>query len=273
MNTISIIGCGWLGLPLGISLMEDGYQIKGSSTNPDKMKTLSLAGIEPYKIKIEDKILADETIDGFFSTDLLIINIPPSRNKENLIDYYSQQINIIAGKAREHGIDKIIFISSTSVYAPVNTEVIEEDAIQPLKPSGKAILKTEQMLMSDPAFSTTVLRFCGLVGPERHPGNFFKNGYIKDGNSPINLIHLDDCINIIREIIKQEVWSGVYNACAGAHPKKKVFYPKACRSIGRDLPKIEEGKFDFKIVNSDKLRKKLKYHFIYDKIEDAFNKS
>lgn len=29
-KTISILGCGWLGLPLGQHLVQQGYHIKGS---------------------------------------------------------------------------------------------------------------------------------------------------------------------------------------------------------------------------------------------------
>ncbi|WP_258929290.1 hypothetical protein [Flavobacterium davisii] len=37
---ISLLGCGWLGLPLAESLIKKGYEIKGSTTNLDKIPLL-----------------------------------------------------------------------------------------------------------------------------------------------------------------------------------------------------------------------------------------
>ena len=35
---ISILGCGWLGLPLAKSLLAKGYKIKGSTTSESKLE-------------------------------------------------------------------------------------------------------------------------------------------------------------------------------------------------------------------------------------------
>ena len=45
---ISILGCGWLGLPLGKYLLQKGHLIKGSTTDKDKMETLKASGIQPF---------------------------------------------------------------------------------------------------------------------------------------------------------------------------------------------------------------------------------
>lgn len=78
MNTISILGCGWLGLLL------DGYHVKGSTTTKSKLKLLEENGIEAYSIVLEPNIKAKK-IENFLGTDVLVINIPLLSSK-NVIE-------------------------------------------------------------------------------------------------------------------------------------------------------------------------------------------
>ena len=60
MKKISILGCGWLGLPLAKSLIEKGFSIKGSTTSEEKLQVLQNAGIQPFLISIKfDKVVGD----------------------------------------------------------------------------------------------------------------------------------------------------------------------------------------------------------------------
>ncbi|MFB6305982.1 MAG: SDR family NAD(P)-dependent oxidoreductase, partial [Flavobacteriales bacterium] len=63
-------------------------------------------------------------------------------------------------------------MSSTSVYPALNRTIRENDAKAPEKESGKALLNAEQLLNQETQWQTTVLRFCGLIGHNRHPGRF-----------------------------------------------------------------------------------------------------
>ena len=53
MKTISLLGCGKLGFPLALDLLETGYHIKGSTTTPSKIEKLEQSGITPYLLNIE----------------------------------------------------------------------------------------------------------------------------------------------------------------------------------------------------------------------------
>lgn len=48
MTKISILGCGWLGLPLAKALIENGFSVKGSTTSTDKLTALENDGITPF---------------------------------------------------------------------------------------------------------------------------------------------------------------------------------------------------------------------------------
>jgi 3-hydroxyisobutyrate dehydrogenase-like beta-hydroxyacid dehydrogenase len=53
---ISILGCGWLGFPLGKYLVEKGHFVKGSTTSESKIALLSKVGIEPFLLKFSPQI-------------------------------------------------------------------------------------------------------------------------------------------------------------------------------------------------------------------------
>ena len=98
MNKISILGCGWLGKPLAISLINEGYAVKGSTTSEEKLELLEMNGIEPYIVDITDF----EEYDSFLNADILIIAIT---SKD--VDGFE---NLIA-QIQESPIQKVIFIS------------------------------------------------------------------------------------------------------------------------------------------------------------------
>ena len=52
MKQISILGCGWLGLPLAQQLVHHGFQINGATTSDAKLVVLKNAGIQPFLINV-----------------------------------------------------------------------------------------------------------------------------------------------------------------------------------------------------------------------------
>jgi len=261
IETISILGCGWLGLALGKHLTAKSYKIKGSTVSSDKLDLIRRNKIEPFYIKLNPK-LQGKDIDQFFESDILIINFPPER-RNDILEYHRAQIESLASKITTSNIDKVLFISSTSVYPNVNREVTEDDNLEPAKLSGKALLGVESFLRSANNFKTTILRFGGLIGYDRLPARFLagkKN--IEHGNAPVNLIHRDDCILIIEKIIQNEVWGYIFNACADSHPTRKEFYVNQALKAGLEPPEFVNTKdVQYKIISNRKLKKELNYKF------------
>ena len=71
MKTISLLGCGSLGFPLAIKLLQNGYKVRGSTTTPSKLQQLKQVGISPYLIDVENMIPVD-----FFISDVLVLTLP-----------------------------------------------------------------------------------------------------------------------------------------------------------------------------------------------------
>ena len=258
---ISILGCGWLGLPLAQTLVRQGHTIKGSTTRPEKLATLEAAGIASYLIHFDPEINEDHRPD-FFDSELLMVNIPPKRH-EQLTEVYPRQVASLLRALKNSPVKKLLFVSSTSVYPNVNRAVREEDAGGEIKASGQALLTTERMVRQAPGVAVTVLRFCGLFGPDRPPGRFLAGKTLNSsGRVPVNMIHLDDCMGIIRQIIDQDRWGETFNACADQHPAKEDFYSTAAQRLGFDPPHFAATEDDsYKVVDSTKLREQLNYQF------------
>ena len=263
MKTISILGCGWLGEPLAVSLKEAGFLVRGSVRDPGKFPALLEKGIEPSLIDIAPEVNA-ERADEFFSSDVLFINFPPER-RNDIETYHEKQIENLIGAIPNPRGKMVIFASSTSVYPNTNGAVREEDFLCPDKPSGKALLRVERLLMGHPEFDTTVIRFSGLIGYDRAPiKSIRRKKLVLNPDCPLNLIHRDDCIGIVRSVIDLDVRNTVLNATCDEHPTRREYYSREARKYGIPPPFFEtENPPEYKIVSNERLKETLGYEFIY----------
>jgi len=258
-NKISILGCGWYGLELAKEFIKNYYTVKGSTTTPEKLNSLQQLGIIPYLINLSEE--EDQLNTDFFKCDLLIISIPPKRSSLEQHTFLSK-IEKISKAAISENITNIIFISATSVYGDYNEKVNELTTPNPETESGKAILSAESLLKSIPEFTTTILRFGGLIGPNRDPGRFFAGkSAIPNGKAPVNLIHLSDCIGLTLSIIEKQTFGYTYNACATDHPTRSVFYTAASLKSGFEKPQFNDELLNWKSVHSIYIAEKLGYEF------------
>lgn len=291
MKQISILGCGWLGLPLAKSLIEKGFSVNGSTTSVEKIAVLENAGIHPFLISLSAVEVSDETkisIENFLeNSEVLIIDIPPKLRGDSsdtstaLSMTFVAKIQNIIPFIEKSSVEKVIFVSSTSVYADDNSIITEETKPNPDTESGRQLLEAEQLLQSNKNFQTTILRFGGLIGEDRHPIKFLagrKN--IENPEGPINLIHQIDCIGIIEAIIKKglrqaqsDTWDSneIFNAVAPFHPTRKEYYIQKAVELDLPLPEFDDpsnseqaqqSKTSIgKTILSDKIEQVLNYKF------------
>ncbi len=247
-KTCSILGCGWLGEPLAKSLIKKGYSVKGSTTSKHKIELLTSQRIQPYLLNLEH---SPQNFSNFLNSEILVVTIP-SKNIEGF--------KHLIAKIEESTIQKVLFISSTSVYKNSSNIIPEEADL-----ADCALKKIEQLFLLNNHFETTIIRFSGLFGYQRNPGNFFKKSrIIPNPEGVVNMIHRDDCIEIIKRIITKNCWNEIFNACADSHPKRRDFYTKAYRALGYSTPLFKENdKKAIKIIGNEKLKKKLNYKFNY----------
>lgn len=251
MHSVSILGCGWLGKSLAISFIESGYHVKGSTTTLSKIADLEALGVETFLVDIEDF----EDFEEFLASDILVVAI----TSKNIVAFkrFIEQVE-------SSTIQKVVFISSTSVYPSLNKVMTEEDSVE-----GNALSRIEHLFRDSTFFETTVLRFAGLYGEDRHPANWFQGRKIPHPEGYVNMIHREDCIEIIHELINQNCWNETFNACVNHHPKRRVFYTNAKLNKGMSVPEfIEDKPLEWKVVSPTKLLEKLNYKFIHNNLLD-----
>jgi nucleoside-diphosphate-sugar epimerase len=259
---ISILGCGWLGLPLAESLVKKGPVVNGSTTSESKLPLLENVGVSPFLISLSTQNIEGDVALFLENSEILLIAIPPQiRNSEK--NSFVEKIKLLLPYIETSLVKKVLFISSTSVYADVNAIVTEATNPEPDSESGKQLLQIERILQSNLHFQTTVVRFGGLIGEDRHPVHFLsgkKN--IENPDAPINLIHRNDCIGILEKIIAKDIWNETFNAVAPSHPTREKYYTQKALDLKIELPEFNHANASVgKTISSDKLIAILDYRF------------
>ncbi|TAI47281.1 SDR family oxidoreductase [Flagellimonas allohymeniacidonis] len=241
IRKIGVIGCGWLGLPLAKNLVKHKYEVHGSSTSPEKLPVLQNAGIIPYHLVLKPDRIEGKVQELLSQIHVLIINVPPKLRSGNSESYLEKMTRLHA-QIKKSGVTRIIFVSSTSVYGNVNGTVTEKTQPRPITESGNQLLASESLFTNDSNLLTTVIRFGGLIGPNRHPITMLsKKTNLSNGSDPVNLIHLDDCILMIRTILKNNYWGEIFNGVYPLHPSKEEYYTQEARKRGLNPPQYAPG--------------------------------
>ena len=264
LRTISVLGCGWLGLPLAEALARTGHTVRGSTTSAEKLGRLETGGIYPHRLVLGDEVEGDE-VDAFFGSDVLIFCVPPSGSDAA----YPVVANAVRRAAEAGGTGWLLMTSSTSVYPDLDGVVTESDAGahegMPLRRNGADVLAAERVFYGATAFDTTILRLAGLYGYGRHPARYFAGRqHIAGGEAPVNLVHRDDVIGATATVLEHEARGATFNVCADHHPTRRRLYTTCAERFGLEPPVFDgleaEG---YKIVSNRRIKERIGYSFAY----------
>lgn len=251
-RNISILGCGWLGMPLLQSLVSAGHHVRGSARKPEVLAQIEAAGGQAFRIDLPQELPAE----FMHACDLLIITLPPRGRAlgEATARHYLDCFIPLAGWLNGPRSPAVIFTSSTSVYGDVEGVVTEATPLQPNSHSARAVVEAEEWLAATRC-RLTILRLAGLVSADRHPGNFYggKDRPVPASDAPVNIVHRDDVIAAIGTILSQNA-TGLYNVCAAAHPPKGAFYLAAASALGLEIAGTVAGGQNGKRIDSSRLR-------------------
>ncbi len=250
-NEVGILGCGWLGTPLAKCLVKKGFSVKGTTTSEDKVRGLNKIGVNTFIVNLtENKI--DGDIDSFLqNVKILIIDIPPKLRKMNPENFVAKIKNLIP-HLDNSDVSKLIFVSSTSVFADDAGEVDEDSAPNPDTDSGIQLLQVENIFRKNKNFETTILRFGGLIGADRHPSRTLSGKInVSKPEAPINLIHRSDCLKIIETIIANDIFGKIIHGVAPYHPSRSEYYIAKCDRFNIPPPEFKFAPtFTNKVLNS-----------------------
>ena len=186
MKTISLLGCGSLGFPLALKLLQKGYYVKGSTKTPSKLQQLKKNGIIPYLINIDKMIPLD-----FYKADVLVLTLP---YKKSFIDpkIYKNQIKTVCDHVRMSSIQHIVFTSSSTIYPKDSTIYSTSNNFIPTNLRAKVLIECEELLNKLDNISVITIRLGGIYGTGR---------LIKKSTKPRKLVSHKDALKHIENSI------------------------------------------------------------------------
>lgn len=263
-KNISVLGAGWLGLPLAKMLIAEGISVKGSTTSKEKIPILNEAGVHPFLIKVTAEGISGAITEFLNKTEVLIVDFPPGLRKDPEMDY-SGAIERLAEAVETSGVKKVIFVSSISVYEETENFTIYTEDREPnaTSNSGKEIISAEKILLQNTIFDTTVIRFGGLIGAGRHPVKYLagRTG-LANPLGPVNLIHLKDCLQVIKKVLENDIFGEEYNAVFPLNPPREKYYSAKALEAGLELPQFDHSKPSVgKVISASKAMRELGVDF------------
>lgn len=244
--------------------MAEGFSVKGSTTSAEKLPVLKQAGIDAFQIKVTAEGVEGNIQDFFSKNGILIVDFPPGLRKNPEVNY-SEAIKKLAEAIETSGVKKVIFVSSISVYEETESFPVYTEDTQPnaTSASGKEIISAEKILLENAIFDTTVIRFGGLIGAGRHPVKYLagRSG-LANPLGPVNLIHLQDCLRVIKKVLENDIFGEVYNAVFPSNPPKKQYYQQKAREMELELPQFDHSRPSVgKVISASKVMRELGVEF------------
>ena len=227
MKTFSILGTGWLGYALACEL-KNKYKVKVSIRNESKKEKYEEENLSPFLLNEENF----DYLNDLLETNYLFINFPPSKFKD-----YTGFLNKIYEHKKIVNIEKIIFISSTSIYPDLDL-TFNEDFI--IKDSKSPKVYDAEILIKDK--TDLILRSSGLMGYNRIAGKRSSCKIVNDKDIKVNYIHRDDVIRATLFAIFNNI-KGIFNLSVEKHPTKEEIYLFNSKKYGfeKSIFKGEKG--------------------------------
>ncbi len=239
---VLIIGCGYVGRPLGVALARAGHEVFGVRRSAEGAEELRAQGITP--------VLADITrredllkIPGAFDWVINAVSSTKGGVEEYRAVYLEATRQIIEWLSARPP-QKYLYTSSTSVYAQTDGAWVTEDS--PTEPKGetsRVLVETEQLLLQAARvqnFPSIILRVAGIYGSGR--GHLFQE-YLRDearlagdGSRLINMIHRDDVVRAALAALERGQPGSIYNVADDEPVTQREFFQWLSQQLGKPMP-------------------------------------
>lgn len=282
---VLIIGCGYVGLPLGAELVRCGHEVLGLRRSGSAHGELEASGVMPLAADITKPADLARLPAGY---DWVVNCVASSGGGvEDYRRLYLQGARNLVAWLSPAPPQKFVYTSSTSVYGQTDGSLVNETSpTDPVAETAKVLLETEQVFLAaarTTALPAVILRLAGIYGPGR--GYWFRQ-YLKNeariqgqGARMLNMIHRDDVVGAIIAALHQGLPGEIYNAADDEPVSQLGFFEWLSSSLGRSLPpsipQAEDaaGKRGLtnKRVSNHKLKTELGYQFKYPTFREGYS--
>ena len=210
MARVLIAGCGYVGTALGEELARESHAVWGLRRRP--------ASLPPAIRPLEADLSIPVSLKPLpAALDYVFYLASPGGDDDALYRaaYVDGLRNLLealdTGGQRPR---RVIFASSTAVYAQGDGEWVEETSVaEPRHFSGRRLLEGEGLLHASP-FAGSVVRFGGIYGPRRtrlvERVRVGRALYRPDPPQYTNRIHRDDCVGVLRHLMQLDAPQRLY---------------------------------------------------------------
>lgn len=239
---VLIIGCGYVGLPLGAELVRLGHEVFGLTRSGGTGAALQAAGLRPLAADITHR----RELDGLpLPIDWVVNTVASNRGgPEEYRQVYVEGMRHILHWLEASPPKKLVYTSSTSVYGQTDGSLVKESSpTEPKGELGQVLVAAEQLLLEAARAKrvpAVILRASGIYGPGR--GHLFLQ-YLKDqaripgrGERLVNMIHRDDLAGCILAALKSGRPGEVYNATDDEPVPQIHFFRWLSETLGKNMP-------------------------------------
>ena len=239
---VLIVGCGYVGVPLGESLRQAGHEVFGLRRTAEGQEELSRAGLKPLVGDITQPADLAALPSPF---DWVVNTVSSTRGgPEEYRQVYLEGTRNLLDWLAPQPVKKFVHTSSTSVYGQTDCSVVRESSpTHPASPTSQVLVETENLLRDAARtrnFPAVILRAAGIYGPDR--GHLFLQ-YLKNeariaeqGQRLINMIHRDDLVGLIIAALKNGRPGEIYNAADDEPVAQLHFFRWLSETLGKWLP-------------------------------------
>lgn len=272
-NTL-IVGAGWLGTPLAQTLIDQGHQVTVTRRSQTRLDEFPLTSVQPALLDLNEPHSQQQLVELIerHRIERIVGAFPPGFRKGNGQEY-AQQWQRLVSAAKQSSVNKLLMVSSTTVYPNLAVDMKEEDATLALaqtsehfSDNARIMLQAEQYVI-DSGIDYAIVRCSGLIGSDRHPSRFAMRLKQVSRKAPANMVHQNDAVAATAFALNQ-IDNEVVNATTPNTVSKAEFYQAAITQSDLDiaLPPVTETA-DKRIL-ADKLVA-LGYQFQFNSTLDA----
>ena len=282
---VLIIGCGYVGLPLGAELVRQGHEVFGLRRSAGAEADFKASGI---KALMADITKAEQLAQLPATYDWVVNCVSASGGgAEEYREVYLQGTRNLIEWLGASPPKKFVYTSSTSVYGQNDGSLVKENSsTEPAVETGKILVETERVLLAaarERKFPAVILRLAGIYGPDR--GHWFKQ-YLSneariEGNGAriLNMIHRDDAAGVIIAALKSGRPGEVYNAVDDEPVSQLHFFQWLSGPLGKELPPsapedaeaVRKRGVTNKKVSNRRLKMELGYQFKYPTFRQGYS--
>ncbi len=237
---VLIVGCGYVGLPLGAELVKQGHAVFGLRRLAADV--LKAAGITP----LTADITRAESLAGLPRDFDWVVNCVASGGggAGEYRQLYLQGARNLGEWLGGSPLKKFVYTSSTGVYGQNDGDLVTEASpAEPESETAKVLIATEKVLLAaarEKKFPAVILRVAGIYGPER---GYLLKQYLRNdariegrGGRILNMIHRDDLIGVIIAALQRGRAGEIYNAVDDEPVTQLNFFEWLAGTLGKDLP-------------------------------------